>query len=93
MERDERIKMGKLSNIIRKGTINPVRLILLYLAILFCVKSTFAEKKLHGTPMHKVELTQKGYIQVRNTNYLIYLIRRDNSICLFNSKHVLPLVK
>lgn len=63
MERDERIKMGKLSNIIRKGTINPVRLILLYLAILFCVKSTFAEKKLHGTPMHKVELTQKGYIQ------------------------------
>ena len=90
MERDERIKMGKLSNIIRKGTINPVRLILLYLAILFCVKSTFAEKKLHGTPMHKVELTQKGYIQVRNTNYLK---RRDNSICLFNSKHVLPLVK
>lgn len=90
MERDERIKMGKLSNIIRKDTINPVRLILLYLAILFCVKSTFAEKKLHGTPMHKVELTQKGYIQVRNTNYLI---RRDNSICLFNSKHVLPLVK
>lgn len=65
-ERDERIKMEKLSNIIHKGTINPVRLILLYLAILCWVKSTFAEKKLHGTPMHKVELTQRGYIQVRN---------------------------
>lgn len=76
--------MEKLSNIIHERTINPTRLILLCLVILCWGKSTFAEKKLHGTPMHKVELTQKGYIQVRNYPIIIdEIIHNSIHICMF----------
>lgn len=49
----------------RNYAIETVCLILLGYAIVPCWGSTMLIEKKHETPMHKVELTQKGYIQVR----------------------------
>lgn len=43
------------------------------------------EKNVRGTPMHSVQLTQKGYIQVRIARDVIRRKRREDFQCfLFN---------